>query len=329
MWVPVRFLKGLLKRMRFTPGLVGLSALQRAQAISGESTTSRIIGALLLVLAASSLAGCSAIKIGYNQAPELGYWYLDDYVDFTGEQSLQIKAELTRLQAWHRQTQLPIYAELLQTLQKQAEGDASPAQACATFAELKRGFMSIAERVEPSAAMLVASLDASQLENIEKELAKGNTEYRKDSLEGSPQDIRSRRLKQAVKRAQNLYGKLDDQQVQALQKLLDRSIFDARRSYAERLRRQQDALQTMRSLAAVSPGKENATARSALRGLLERSITSPDGAYRKYSNQLADERCRMFAEFHNTTSPAQRAKAVETLRAYEADVKQLISQGNT
>ena len=43
---------------------------------------SLIIGVLALVL----LSGCSALRFGYNQAPELVYWWLDNHVDVSPAQ---------------------------------------------------------------------------------------------------------------------------------------------------------------------------------------------------------------------------------------------------
>ena len=31
------------------------------------------------------LAGCSAVRLAYNQAPDLMYWWLNGYVDFDAE----------------------------------------------------------------------------------------------------------------------------------------------------------------------------------------------------------------------------------------------------
>ncbi len=43
------------------------------------------MGALLVgTFALAGLSACSAIKIGYNNLPELSYWWLDGYVDFDG-----------------------------------------------------------------------------------------------------------------------------------------------------------------------------------------------------------------------------------------------------
>lgn len=54
-----------------------------------------------LLLLAGVLGACSAAKMAYDRAPDLAYWYLDDYVDFTGAQSLQVKDDLVKFQSWH------------------------------------------------------------------------------------------------------------------------------------------------------------------------------------------------------------------------------------
>lgn len=73
----------------------------------------RIIG-LLMVL---QLAGCSAVRLGYNNAPELTYWWLDGYLDFTSAQSLKVRANLATVQAWHRSQEMPLVLGQLQKLQ--------------------------------------------------------------------------------------------------------------------------------------------------------------------------------------------------------------------
>ena len=51
-----------------------------------------IIGGCLLALLL--LGGCSAVRIGYNQAPTLAWWWLDGYLDFDAAQAPQVKAAL-------------------------------------------------------------------------------------------------------------------------------------------------------------------------------------------------------------------------------------------
>ena len=87
----------------------------------------RIIGVLVL---AAALAACSAIKLAYNNLPEVSYWWLDGYLDFDDAQTPRVRDELAQLLAWHRQNELPKIVGLLQQAQALAPGDVTPAQAC-------------------------------------------------------------------------------------------------------------------------------------------------------------------------------------------------------
>lgn len=274
------------------------------------------------------LPACGAVKIAYNQAPDLAYWYFDGYADFNAAQSLQVKADLSRLQAWHRQTQLPGYAQLLQDVQRQVRSDISPSQACVIFADARRKLLTLVERAEPSVVLLAASLDASQLQHMERRYAKSNAEWRDDFLEGTPEAVRKRRLKKTISRAEMLYGRLDENQTALLGRLIDQSSFDAARTYAERQRRQRDALDTFRQLlpASASTADGSVKAAKAVNGLIERTVNSPDASYRNYGEKLTAENCKSFSELHNSTSAAQRSKAVAVLSNYEKDAMALAVQ---
>ncbi|MES2361159.1 MAG: DUF6279 family lipoprotein [Pseudomonadota bacterium] len=282
----------------------------------------RIISLLAL---ASLLQACSAVKIVYNQAPDLAYWYLDGYVDFSEKQSLQVKEDLARLLAWHRQTQLPGYIDTLQKLQRQMPADMDAAQACEMFFDVRRKLLAVSTQAEPAVLALAGTLEAGQLAQMEHRFAKGNTDYREDFVEGTPKARRHKRYKQAVNRAEMLYGRLGDKQLGLIGQAIDQSRFDAALSYAERVRRQQDALQTLRTLAAnrSTAADTPEKTRDAMRALFERSLNSPDAVYRDYLEKLTQDNCKNFADLHNSTTPAQRLRAVETLNSYEQDLRTL------
>ena len=279
----------------------------------------RIISVLGL---AALLSACSAVKIGYNQAPALVYWYLDGYADFTDAQSLQLKADLNRLQAWHRQTQLPAYADLLHKLQPLMLASITPAQACTVVLDVRSKLTTVSGQSEPALAALVVSLQPDQLLHMQRKFSRGNADYRKEFIDAPPAAIRTKRYEQAVSRAEMLYGPLESQQLRRIGQLVDQSGFNAALAYAERLRRQQDTLQTLRTL---TPGNA-AAARVELRALIERSMESPDTAYRAYFEKITLQGCRAIAELHDTTSPAQRQKALRVLKGYEQDFRALASQ---
>lgn len=288
---------------------------------AGAGRCTRIIGGLAVLALAGLLQGCSLMKMAYNQAPELAYWQLDRHFDFTDAQSLQVKADLEKLQAWHRQTQLPVYIETLQKLRQQMPSDMDAAAACALYTDVRGKLIAVSNRAEPAVVAFVGTLNADQLVKLETRFAKGNAEYREDFLDGSPKARRDKRYKQAVSRAEMLYGNLDHKQLAVIGHRIDNSHFSAPMSYGEKLRRQQDALQTMRPLVGGQATPEKTQA--AMRGLFERSLNSPDPAYRNYMDKLTQDACTSFAELHNSTTPAQRSKAVETLLRYEQDFRTL------
>ena len=302
--------------MRFT---VNFGPLKRNEARPGRRFQPRIIGLLGVLAMAGVLQACSVMKLAYNQAPDLAYWYLDAHLDLTGEQSLRLKASLNQLQAWHRQTQLPVYITALQQLQQQLPSDTTAAAACAVTADVRGKLGTVAQQAEPLAAGLAAMLNPGQLRHMEQKFAKTNAEAQDEERDDSRKIRQSKRYRKALSRAESLYGPLDEPQRAVIARRLEQSRFDIRVLFAERQRRQRDTLQTLQPLA--SSQASPAQAQAALRGLIERTLNPPDPAYRTYLDELSQENCQSFAELHNSTTPAQREKAVETLRRYEQDFR--------
>lgn len=279
-----------------------------------------------LMLVAFMLQACSAAKLAYNQAPDLAYWYLDGFVDFSGGQSVQVKDDLSKLQAWHRQTQLPTYIDTLQKMTQKMPVDVSAQDACTIFSEARRKFLIVSDQAQPVVVTLLDTLTSSQIDVMARKFEKGNVEYRKDYLQTGKPINQSKRYKQAVSRAETLYGRLDDKQTSLIASQVEKSRFNATLAYAERQRRQQDVLQTLRALLKSQPTTEQK--KLAVRSLFERSFVSPNANYADYVEALTKDSCANFANLHNTTSASQRLKAVETLMGYEQDIRTLSAQGN-
>lgn len=281
----------------------------------------RIISLLILV---TLLQACSAVKIAYNQAPVLAYLYLDSYMDFNETQALKIKDDFAKFQAWHRQTQLPAYIDLLQKTQPKLLQDITEKQACEIFADVRQKALNLTDYAEPATLAVAATFTPRQLTAMERKFAKSNTTWREEFLEGSAKDLFDKRQKSAVKRGEMLYGTLNDQQRNLIAAQIEKSKFRPAQSYVERQRRQKDTLQTLGQVVA-NPQDQEAVRRD-MRGLLARSTVSPDAAYRKYQEQAVEDACASFAELHNSTTAEQRRKAVDVLAGYVQDFKVLASQ---
>jgi len=287
----------------------------------------KIIGAAMLII---GLQGCGALRLAYNQSPLATYWYLDDYLDFNASQRPLVKTALDDIHQWHRQTQLPLYIETLEKLQHQMPKDTSAAQACTLYAEIQDRllvtFEGIAGRLQSQGQgdgmQALASLDNTQLAHLQKKLARANAKYRKDYVDGPASRLRDKRLEQAVSRAESLYGNLTNKQEALLDARLEASGFEPEAAYAERLRRQQDLLQTLRNLRAASA----ATMSTNLGGVFARVAMSPDPNYRDYSQKTRAQACQTFADLHNSMSPEQRLTALRKLQNYELDLRALSLQ---
>ncbi len=275
-----------------------------------------IIGALALALGA-----CSAVRLGYSQAPELVYWWLDGYADFNDAQTPRVRDELGAFFRWHRATQLPNYAALLTKAQQQVLEPITPAQACQWYEDVLGRFDTAFERALPAAAELVLTATPQQLLHVERRFAKGNDELRSEHAQRIPEERAKAAAKRLIERAESIYGRLDEAQRASLMGAVSGSPLDAEVWLAERKARQQDLLQTVKRLNADKAGTDQVQA--ALRTLVERSRRSPREAYRSHQQRLTQHNCALAAQTHNLATPAQRRFAALKLKGWEDDLRAL------
>jgi len=286
-----------------------------------KTTSTRLARIIVALLAAMGLAACSAIKLGYNNFDEVAYWWLDSYVDFTDEQARRARAELDRLHAWHRSEELPRLVEMLQRMERIAPGTIAPHQACAFVAEVQDRLNLVAAQAEPAVLALAADLTPEQLRHLEGKYRSNNEKFRREWVDQALSAQREKRYERMLERMESFYGRLDSEQRRVLREGIERSTWDAQRVLAERLRRQQDLLQTAGRLI-----ETRGASREPLRGYVERVQRSPDAAYRDWQDELLQENCRTFAAVHESTTAAQREQAVRRLRGYQKDLQDLAQQ---
>lgn len=280
----------------------------------------RLGGALLLGVA---LSGCSAVKLAYNNLPELGYWWLDSYVDFNGAQSPRVKEQLAQLLERHRRTELPKLLVLVEKAERLAVADVTPAQVCAASDEVRDSLLATAVDAAGPGAELALGLGDAQLQHIEGKYAKNNAEYASDWLERSVEGQHRKRYDTFLERSEDFYGTLDDAQRKLLRQMADRSIFDPKRVDAERRQRQRESLALMRRYS--NSGARPAEVQAALVAYAQRIAQPPPGPWRDYQQALLQEGCGNIARLHNATRPAQREQAARRLQAYAQDIRDLIA----
>lgn len=270
------------------------------------------------------LQACSAMKLVYNSAPDVMYWWLDAYVDFDEAQSLRLRGDLAQYQQWHRRNELPRYADALQRAVQRMPGPLTAEQVCAFAEETRANIDRLAAQAEPAAAELALTMKPTQFEQMARKYARTNADYRKLWLEGTTQERAKKRFDKTLDDVEVVYGALAEPQHAVLREQLALSPVDAQTSYAERLRRQQDLMDTLRRIATDKPPLP--VARELLRGVAQRALRTGPPAYRAYADAQLRAGCAGFAALHNSTTPAQRERAVQRLQGYERDFRALAAQ---
>ncbi len=282
----------------------------------------RIIGVLLLVLTLG-MGGCSAIRLAYANGPQLAWWWVDGYLDFSREQAVGVRKAIDRWFDWHRPSQLPEYVALLAQAQAQVMTPVTAGQACGWQDRLREKLDPAFQRGMQEFADIIPGLTEAQFKHLEQRYLKGNDEMRADFLQADTQERLRESIKRTVERAERVYGTLGETQQKVIEAGVAASPFNPELWLAERQRRQQDILQTLRRLVAEKADRELRVA--ALRTLWLRTERSPDPQYRAYQLRLTEYNCNLVAQVHNSTTPAQRQKARERLKGWEEDLRALLA----
>ena len=270
------------------------------------------------------LSSCSALRIVYNQLPDMTYWWLDSYVDLNDEQSVQLRRDLANLYQWQRTQRLKAYADSLARLRQLASANLTEEQACTVGQDMRAHLQELPAQVDLVAANLARSLSQDQLQHLQRQLDKRDDEWRREWLQISAAEQRKKRLTTAIERSEMFYGRLDDTQRALLRSAVEQSSLSAATQWADRQRRQTEMQQALQNIVSERPSIEST--RQIVRGLMERAMTPTLALHRNYFEQQWQEGCRTAARLQNTTSAAQRQQAISTLQGYEDDLRLLAQQ---
>ena len=272
------------------------------------------------------LTGCSAVRLGYNNLPDIASWWLDSYIDFSDTQGPQAKAALQKLQTWHRKEELPAIAELLVQAQTLAPQNITPEQACKIWEGAQVRIESLIQESSRLAAPVVSQLSAKQLKHLEKEWATRNEDWKKQWVQGTPDSRIKKRVDLAAERFNSFYGDLNLEQRQVLKQQFLQSTWTPEASYQLRLKRQQEQLIALQAMSSeiTKPAMPLAQVEKTLQALILQSVRPKDAGDLSKQLQLEQQACQNLAQLHNTMSPAQRLKAQRKLKDYETDVRELM-----
>lgn len=279
----------------------------------------------MLVLFACLLAACSAVRMGYANGDTFVYWWLNSYVDFEDEQKPWVKSHIDNLFAWHRQTQLDDYAQLLAQIQQRLQAKLTPTDVQADYTAIKKRAKLVLEKAVPELTDLALSLQPQQIAHLEKKFASNNESYRKDFLQGSLEDRQRSRYKKVMKQAEYWFGDFTAKQEAQIRAASDARPLDNDLWMAERLARQQELIRILKKIQAERLSKDVVS--SLLREYIERSFdTFTYAEHKTFFDGSRDGMAQMVAVIVNMTTPEQKMHAAKRVQKWIEDCHALAAK---
>lgn len=266
----------------------------------------RLIG---MFCVAVFLTGCGT-QFVYNNLPLVTPFYVDDYVDLNREQKKLFKARLKSLHQWHRQTELPIYRDLLVQVQATLnEPSLDTAALLAKVEPLEARWDTLVAQTSPTIIEIAATLTPEQIEGLYAAFEARHQE-RLDKGALDPEE--------AVQRIEKWMGRLTDEQRRWVIEFeqggtsLDQQTVDAQRVFQARLR---PVLE--------SPGAPDFNAR--MQTLLLNPMDSPEGRMLEAMREAQGiERLDLLVRLWDSASDTQKRRVNRRLQGYIDDLEALI-----
>ena len=277
--------------------------------------------ALLLVV----MAGCSGLRLAYNNGDTVLYWWLNAYVDLDRDQKGWVRQDIDKLFDWHRKTQLKDYVEILRTGQKQLQGNVTQAELMMDYGEVKQRTQALLLKAAPELAELARSLKPEQVAQMEKKFKANNDDYRKKYLSGDKDKRQKLRYKKAMEQFELWFGSFSSEQEALIRKASDARPLDNEIWLDERMRRQQNVLNLVKKVQQEKLGKDATV--SLINGLIKDSFERLNHSERKpYFDAYESSTAQMVLTVIKIATPAQKAHAVKRMQGWIDDFNSLATQ---
>lgn len=276
---------------------------------------------LALVMLAALLCGCSAVRFTYNNAELVARYKASEYVEFNPEQAEQFRARFAGFHQWHRTTELPVYVQLLKDAGGRVGRGLRQDDVAWTLATARSQYRRLTAAAARDAGPLLVSLDAEQLQQIEKRFAENNRRFTRENLEGDPRRLHEKRTKQLEDHFREWTGRLTDQQRERIARFAD--------EYGRiRALRFEDRKHTQQAFMALVRSERDPVRMSQRVAAL---FSDPDEGrtreYREGMSQFESRLAVLIVDIDRMLTSEQRARAIQKLQSYSADLAELHRPG--
>lgn len=275
-----------------------------------------VLKVTLALAAAWMLAGCTALRVAYENADTYLYWRSGAYLDLDRKESQELAERIDAFFAWHRVQALPQYARVADEAAKRLDDGLSREDLVwgydSLVAHARQSLRAAAERIAP----LLDRLTPQQVAHLEKGFAEDNRKFARENLRGNDKERRRRRAKRVEERLEDWVGNLTHAQVERVRQYSERAPLTDELRERDRKRLQAEVLDMVRLRAA----------QKRLPGLAANWERGRDPAYADASQAARQEYFALLLDLDRTLTHGQRVRAVAHLERYAEDFKILASR---
>jgi len=272
---------------------------------------------LMWAIGACSFVPESAIRLTYDRADWLLKRKVNQYVDLDTQQQEQLRVAGDRLHAWHRTSELPKYAELLERAAERFEAPMGEREVQTLVNLVHERWATGARVVVAELGPLLTTVTAEQRTQASARFARDNDRFVKAHIAPGLDSTVSARTDRLSDQIEHWTGKLTSRQRDIVRALI-RSTPDFPAVRLVERRRVQ--LRLERSL---TGDRDPKILNAALLDLLVAPILSSEPAYRVAVSRYEAELVRMLTKLNLSLTPKQRENAVERLRRVALKIREL------
>jgi hypothetical protein len=274
----------------------------------------RVLLAVLII--SISASGCT-VKLAYNFLDWGLYWELKDYVKFNQDQRLLVKDEISQLIEWHRNAELPKYADQLEKLSIGLQSGMTVEQLEATYDNLRDSWRRIVIKTLPAAVVIISNLNDQQINDFFEMLIEKEGDDAKDIERGANAQTVKEREAYVSEKLVDAIGQLNEEQ-KALIAQWARSIESTKElSLAQ-------AIQWRTRMQVVIAERNDA---QQLEKNLMVLLANPDqlrpASYRSVIEKNKRRVMQLLFDLNETLTNQQRSKLVKKLEGFMEDFRDL------
>ncbi|CAN5505628.1 hypothetical protein BH11PSE11_BH11PSE11_14160 [soil metagenome] len=270
------------------------------------------------------MSACGVARMGYRNADEVSYWWLNSYIDIEPEQSTMVRRSLNKLFDWQHKTQHKDYVKFLTQQQSRLQQNVTKNDLLLVNTEIRQRLQVLADHALPDLADLALSLQAHQIAKLEKKFASNNNTFRKENLSDDIEKRQRFRFKKALQQAEYWFGNFNREQEAQIRAASDARPMNNELLMVDRLQRQRDLLSALRKIQAQKPPREAVIAM--LKDYLNNSFYERPGLkpeIKAFLEQNKEGNAQLAAVIINLATPEQKARAIKNAQQWIEDFTEM------